>query len=328
MECKVLSMFDMKCNSYDGVSPCYAFSQEARFPDYSQDTSNQKPISHYFDQNLQSQSFGTLETQPFCSYKNAVPSNEFKKYAKTNQLNSINFNNVYEHSDQSSDLPFYLQQPNAFYDLTCTLDSYSSIYYPSFNQSTSNHASYQSMPVEHSMNLLSVHTPYTKVKEPFDKNSYFFKHENSLSSCFKPTAPKGVISSNQFYDARPRRSANARERGRTLSLNSAFQNLQSAIPTDPPDRKLSKIETIRLATTYIAHLHTLLHAEEDELNMMPCVRMRSSLTRLLKKGRLAGLDVARDGNVLGKLLRGENSYVEDGPTIICTFCLSMSKMKK
>lgn len=47
---------------------------------------------------------------------------------------------------------------------------------------------------------------------------------------------------------------NERERGRTQSVNGAFVNLRELIPTEPVDRKLSKIETLRLATSYIQHL--------------------------------------------------------------------------
>ena len=65
--------------------------------------------------------------------------------------------------------------------------------------------------------------------------------------------------------------ANARERTRTHSVNDGFTSLRSLIPTDPPDRKLSKIETLRLAASYIWHLNSLLKnsdqmAKESEYN--------------------------------------------------------------
>jgi hypothetical protein len=40
----------------------------------------------------------------------------------------------------------------------------------------------------------------------------------------------------------------------------AFALLRSLIPTEPPDRKLSKIETLRLATSYIQHLNNVQNA--------------------------------------------------------------------
>ncbi|CAG2118322.1 unnamed protein product [Medioppia subpectinata] len=63
------------------------------------------------------------------------------------------------------------------------------------------------------------------------------------------------------YDCQKQRQvANARERDRTESVNSAFITLRSLIPTDPPDRKLSKIETLRLAVSYIQHLNNVRNA--------------------------------------------------------------------
>lgn len=44
------------------------------------------------------------------------------------------------------------------------------------------------------------------------------------------------------------------------SVNSAFSTLRTLIPTEPKDRKLSKIETLRLASSYISHLGTQLIA--------------------------------------------------------------------
>eukprot|EP00794_Sanderia_malayensis_P020584 gene20584-22610_t len=55
-----------------------------------------------------------------------------------------------------------------------------------------------------------------------------------------------------------RRHANARERTRTHSVNDGFVILRNLIPTEPVNRKLSKIETLRLASSYIWHLNSLL----------------------------------------------------------------------
>lgn len=42
------------------------------------------------------------------------------------------------------------------------------------------------------------------------------------------------------------------------SVNSAFNTLRTLIPTEPYDRKLSKIEILRLAKSYIAHLDAVI----------------------------------------------------------------------
>ena len=51
--------------------------------------------------------------------------------------------------------------------------------------------------------------------------------------------------------------ANVRERQRTQSLNDAFSQLRKIIPTLPSD-KLSKIQTLKLATRYIDFLYQVL----------------------------------------------------------------------
>lgn len=61
----------------------------------------------------------------------------------------------------------------------------------------------------------------------------------------------GILS---VHKQRHRAIANARERDRTESVNYAFTLLRSLLPTDPPNRKLSKIEVLRLAASYIQHL--------------------------------------------------------------------------
>ncbi|OTF79650.1 hypothetical protein BLA29_002953 [Euroglyphus maynei] len=54
--------------------------------------------------------------------------------------------------------------------------------------------------------------------------------------------------------------ANARERDRTESVNNAFNRLRRLLPTIPSNRKLSKIEILRLATSYIRHLNNICQA--------------------------------------------------------------------
>ena len=70
-----------------------------------------------------------------------------------------------------------------------------------------------------------------------------------------------------------RQVANQRERDRTHSVNSAFLLLRSLIPTEPLDRKLSKIETLRLAGSYIHHLSSILNTP-DEFSHEPCLFMQ------------------------------------------------------
>ncbi|XP_034017600.1 transcription factor 24-like [Thalassophryne amazonica] len=53
----------------------------------------------------------------------------------------------------------------------------------------------------------------------------------------------------------------ARERSRVRNLRQAFHNLQAALPSVPPDTKLSKLDVLVLATNYIAYLTETLDQE-------------------------------------------------------------------
>ncbi|CAL8310329.1 unnamed protein product [Lota lota] len=52
-------------------------------------------------------------------------------------------------------------------------------------------------------------------------------------------------------------STNSRERWRQQSVGGAFSELRALLPAHPPDRKLSKNQTLRLALRYIHFLSTL-----------------------------------------------------------------------
>lgn len=99
-------------------------------------------------------------------------------------------------------------------------------------------------------------------------------------------------------EGKPRSHANARERDRTQSVNTAFVTLRTLIPTEPADRKLSKIEVLRLATSYIAHLNTVLMVGTDCLDQ-PCIKHQAMLR--------GGMDCM--------------------PKAVCTFCLSNSRTR-
>ncbi|MBN3296782.1 TCF15 factor, partial [Amia calva] len=92
-----------------------------------------------------------------------------------------------------------------------------------------------------------------------------------------------------------RHAANARERDRTQSVNTAFTALRTLIPTEPVDRKLSKIETLRLASSYISHLANVLLVGDGSEDGQPCLTA-----------------------VYSAQAEGEGKQ----PRTICTFCLS------
>lgn len=54
-----------------------------------------------------------------------------------------------------------------------------------------------------------------------------------------------------------------RERTRVKTLRGAFLELQRSLPAVPPDTKLSKLDVLILATTYIAHLMKTLNNDSE-----------------------------------------------------------------
>ncbi|XP_034520118.1 fukutin isoform X4 [Ailuropoda melanoleuca] len=76
---------------------------------------------------------------------------------------------------------------------------------------------------------------------------------------------------------------NTRERWRQQNVNSAFAKLRKLIPTHPPDKKLSKNETLRLAMRYI-----------------------NFLVKVLGEQTLQQTGVASQGNILGLFPQGSH----------------------
>ncbi|XP_028281647.1 basic helix-loop-helix transcription factor scleraxis-like isoform X2 [Parambassis ranga] len=104
-------------------------------------------------------------------------------------------------------------------------------------------------------------------------------------------------------EVRQRTAANARERDRTNSVNTAFTALRTLIPTEPADRKLSKIETLRLASSYISHLGNVLLLGEGLHDGQPCHAPSPPFFHVNSSPN-----------------RGSDQSTQ--PKHICTFCLS------
>lgn len=68
-----------------------------------------------------------------------------------------------------------------------------------------------------------------------------------------PSQHRGNKSSSK--KVQQRKAANMRERKRMKSINEAFESLRNSIPTSVnTDRRLSKVDTLRLAIQYISYL--------------------------------------------------------------------------
>ncbi|XP_053415577.1 musculin isoform X1 [Nycticebus coucang] len=78
-----------------------------------------------------------------------------------------------------------------------------------------------------------------------------------------------------------RNAANARERARMRVLSKAFSRLKTSLPWVPPDTKLSKLDTLRLASSYIAHLRQLLQEDRYENGYVHPVNLGQPPHRLI-----------------------------------------------
>ncbi|XP_013874350.1 transcription factor 21 [Austrofundulus limnaeus] len=70
-----------------------------------------------------------------------------------------------------------------------------------------------------------------------------------------------------------RNAANARERARMRVLSKAFSRLKTSLPWVPADTKLSKLDTLRLASSYIAHLRQILANDKYETGFIHPVNL-------------------------------------------------------
>ncbi len=111
------------------------------------------------------------------------------------------------------------------------------------------------------------HVPYQNTKSPTGSCSSSDEggNESETGNFSSPVESKSK-----------RLQANSRERKRMHTVNSAFDELRELVPTYPSNRKLSKIDTLRLACTYIQDLVSVLHQtramqsmQGDELAQFP-----------------------------------------------------------
>ena len=109
----------------------------------------------------------------------------------------------------------------------------------------------------------------------------------SFSPCSSPESFFIRCSSFCAHTEVPQRQvANARERDRTHSVNTAFSALRTLIPTEPADRKLSKIETLRLASSYISHLGNVLLLGDGGPDNAPCNPKHENCKRVVVLSQL------------------------------------------
>ena len=104
----------------------------------------------------------------------------------------------------------------------------------------------------------------TKTDEPMDTGGSVGSTSDAAHA--QPETEVEITANLSREERRRRRRATlkyriahaSRERIRVEAFNVAFAELRKLLPTLPPDKKLSKIEILRLAICYISYLHHVL----------------------------------------------------------------------
>ncbi|CAF0713537.1 unnamed protein product [Brachionus calyciflorus] len=94
-----------------------------------------------------------------------------------------------------------------------------------------------------------------------------------------------------------RSAANDRERTRMRVLSKAFVRLKTSLPWVPSDTKLSKLDTLKLASSYISYLTQLLQDDDDDENnnTMLCenFQMGNNTSKMVSSIRLSPIDMQK-----------------------------------
>ncbi|XP_043923918.1 transcription factor 24 [Protopterus annectens] len=130
-----------------------------------------------------------------------------------------------------------------------------------------------------------------------------------------------TMSAGVLSRGRPAAANAARERSRVQTLRHAFLELQRTLPSVPPDTKLSKLDVLILATTYIAHLTRTLQEEgmeEGEGNqpgeLLHTLKGEGYLHPVKKWPMRSRLYIGATGQFLGNAVQAETSSQEETTT--------------
>lgn len=119
----------------------------------------------------------------------------------------------------------------------------------------------------------SPHHHHSSVKSNHHFGSINDHSQITYGYCSSPKLGSVTGSQEQKRSSRPRRrvasaaqrrAANIRERRRMFNLNSAFDKLRKKVPTFAYEKRLSRIDTLRLAMTYIRFMTELLSGNKME----------------------------------------------------------------
>lgn len=125
-----------------------------------------------------------------------------------------------------------------------------------------------------------------------DYSDAFFTTDSDLSdyelpNCKKRRKRKAVMGETVVQ----RHAANLRERKRMQSINEAFEGLRHHIPTLPYEKRLSKVDTLRLAIGYIGFLTEIINSDvqhSDKLRRPRIEKQKKIMIRHRGLGKYSG----------------------------------------
>ena len=102
--------------------------------------------------------------------------------------------------------------------------------------------------------------------------------------------PNGKPKRRRVATLAQRRAANIRERRRMFNLNEAFDSLRKKVPTFAYEKRLSRIETLRLAITYISFMSDIVEGKDPKEIKLASVTKCTPWGVGLKRSDSAGED--------------------------------------
>lgn len=112
---------------------------------------------------------------------------------------------------------------------------------------------------------LSAITPYSSNDLLTNNDMYKYNHHQQDSFLFSDNSSDSIHLSRgrKAYGhlSQQRQAANMRERRRMQSINDAFEGLRLQLPTLPYEKKISKVDTLKMAIGYINFLTDLLNKD-------------------------------------------------------------------
>ena len=103
--------------------------------------------------------------------------------------------------------------------------------------------------------MQSENSDYTYILDSFTNYSDSSQSEESVEK-------SGRVKRRRVQTPYQRKAANVRERRRMCTMNKAFEELRERLPAFDYEKKLSRIETLKLAMTYISFMKDLSDGQE------------------------------------------------------------------